>query len=133
MPPEWCAIRAATFAPGQRIQASTKESGETTLRVFLAAKMVTAQLKEHQRKQKTSIGAVMTVTAADGVLQHRQVLQIAKAKAGESKLRSVTPRTHHSSTTIRARVREIQRAPTEGLLLPSPIRCTLATSAIDEE
>lgn len=94
---------------------------------------MTAQLEERERQQETSIGAVMTVTATDGVSQHRQVLEIAEAKAGEAKLGSVATRTNHGRTRIRGRGQEIQRAPTEELLSGSGIRNTVATSAFREE
>lgn len=94
---------------------------------------MTAQLEENERQQKTPIGAVMTVTATDGVLQDGQVLQIAEADAGEAKLRRMAAGTNHSSTTIRAHGQEIQRGPTEGLLLRSPIRCTVAASVFHKE
>ena len=98
-----------------------------------AAKMVTAQLEEHERQKKASIGAVMTVTAANGISQHRQVLKVTQAQAGEAKLRSVATRTDHGRMRIRAEGQEIQRAPTEELLPGSGIRTTLASGVLRKE
>ena len=43
--------------------------------------MMTAQLIENKRQQKTSVGAVMTVTAAHWVLKDGEVFQVAVAFA----------------------------------------------------
>lgn len=107
--------------------------GRGLLCALPVAEMMTAQLKEHQGQQETSIGAVMTVTAAYGILQHSQMLQVAKTQAGEAKLGRVTARTNHGRITIRGWGREIQRSPPEGLLSPPLFRCTVAESAFVEE
>ena len=93
------------------------------------AKMMTAQLEEHQRQQKTSIGAVMTVTATDRILQNSQVLQIAETHAGEAKLRRVAARTNHGSTTIREH-RAGNPEPSHGRVTAAPpqFRSTVAAS-----
>lgn len=95
--------------------------------------MMTAQLKEHQGQQEASIGAVMTVTAANRVLQHSQMLQIAEAQAGEAKLRRVAALTNHDRTTIRGWRLGFQSTPSEGLLSAARIRSTLAGSVLSEE
>lgn len=101
--------------------------------MLFAAKMMTAQLVQNQRQQKTSIGAVMTVTATDGVLQDSQMLQIAEAKAGEAELRCVATRANHGGITIRGLRREIQSRPTEELLPGFRSRCTVSITALREE
>jgi len=95
--------------------------------------MMTAQLEENERQQKTSIGAVMTVTAADGVLQDSQMFQIAEAKAGEAELGCVATRANHGGTTIRGLGREIQSRPTEELLAGPGLRCNVAITVLREE
>ena len=95
--------------------------------------MMTAQLIENQGQQEASVSAVMAVTAANRVLQHRQVFHIAEPKAGEAKLGRMTPRANHGGTTIRGSGREIQSRPTEGLLPPLDIRCTVSKSTLNEE
>ena len=95
--------------------------------------MMTAQLKEHQGQQETSIGAVMTVTAAYRILQNSQVFEVAKAQAGKTKLRCVTARTNHGRSTIRKWEQEIQSPPPEGLLPPLRFRSTVADSVFVKE
>lgn len=85
-----------------------------------------AQLKENEREKETAIGAVMTVTAADGVLQNSKMLQVAEANAGEAKLRRLAARTNHGWTTIRVFRSEIQGTPPEGLLSRVRFRCTVS-------
>jgi hypothetical protein len=95
--------------------------------------MMTAQLKEHQGQQETSIGAVMTVTAANRILQHSQMFQVAEAQAGQTKLRRVATRTNHGRNTIRGWRQEIQSPPPEGLLPPLRFRSTVADSVFVRE
>lgn len=97
------------------------------------AEMMAAQLKQHQGQQKTSIRAVMTVTTADRILQHSQMLDVAEAQAGEAKLRCVAAHTNHGTNTIRGWRREIQSHPLEGLLLPLQFRSTVADSVFVQE
>jgi hypothetical protein len=101
--------------------------------VLPVAEMMTAQLKQHQGQQHTSIGAVMTVTTANRILQHSQVFQIAEVQAGKTKLRRLAARTNHGRITIRGWRQEIQSPPTEGLLSPFRFRSTVAESVFVKE
>jgi hypothetical protein len=94
---------------------------------------MTTQLIENQSQKETSIGAVMTVTAADRVLQHRQMLDIAEPKAGQTEFGGVAARANHGGTTIRGSGREIQRRPTEGLLPRPGFRYTVSKSTLNED
>jgi hypothetical protein len=75
----------------------------------------------------------MTVTAADGVPQDSQVLQIAKAKAGKPEFGGVAAGANHDGTRIRPERREIQRGPTEELMPGFGFRCTVAKEEFVEE
>ena len=94
---------------------------------------MTTQLIENQSQEEASIGAVMTVTAADRVLQHRQMLDIAEPKAGQTEFGGVAARANHGGTTIRGSREEIQRCPPEGLLSTFGFRCTVSESAFNKE
>jgi hypothetical protein len=107
--------------------------GRVALCAVFASEVLTAQLKQHQGQQKTSIGAVMTVTAANRISQHSQVLEVAKAQAGETEFRRVTVGANHGTITIRGRGREIQSPPPEGLLPPVPFRCRVALTVFVQE
>jgi hypothetical protein len=74
------------------------------------------------------MSTVVAGAAADRVLQHSEVLEVAEKQAREPEFRCLAVRANHGGTTIRALRRDVH-SPTEGLLPVLQFRCTLGILA----